>query len=157
PSAIGLAVIAAVASAAAPWLSRKWRRIAWVLILAAAFSRFLVAPIAFDSLRGLLIGWFAGSVALVAFGGPNRRPRGTSLADGPAAAGGPLARLERGGVDARGSTPYFGTAADGRHLFVKALGADERSADILFRMYRSLVPHDLGDERPFSSLRRAVE
>jgi undecaprenyl-diphosphatase len=60
-------------------------------------------------------------------------------------------------VDARGSTPYFGVAADGSPLFVKALGADERSADLLFRLYRTLLPHHFGDERPFDSLRRSVE
>jgi undecaprenyl-diphosphatase len=157
PTAIGLAVTAAVATAAAPWLTRRWRRLAWVLILLSAFSRFLVAPIAFDSLRGLLIGWFAGSAALVALGGPTRRPTAAAVADGLAAAGVPVARLKRAGVDARGSTPYFGTTVDGRELFVKALGADERSADLLFRMYRGVVPRNFGDERPFSSLRRTVE
>ena len=57
----------------------------------------------------------------------------------------------------RGSTPYFATSRDGSALFVKALGADERSADLLFRLYRRIQPRDLGDERAFSSLRRAVE
>jgi undecaprenyl-diphosphatase len=157
PSAIGLAIIAAVATAAAPWLTRRWRRIAWTLILLTGLSRFLVAPVAFDTLRGLLVGWFAGSLALVVFGGPTRRPTGAAVAEGLAAAGFPVATLKRAGVDARGSTPYFGTTVDGRELFVKALGADERSADPLFRLYRGLVPRNFGDERPFSSLRRAVE
>ena len=40
---------------------------------------------------------------------------------------------------------------------MKALGQDERSADLLFRMFRYVQRRDLGDERPFSSLRRAVE
>src|SRR4051794_31540626 len=40
PTAIGLAITAAVATAAAPWLTRRWRRIAWVLILLSTFSRF---------------------------------------------------------------------------------------------------------------------
>ena len=40
---------------------------------------------------------------------------------------------------------------------MKALGDDQRSADLLFRMYRMIDRRDLGDERPFSSLRRAVE
>jgi undecaprenyl-diphosphatase len=69
----------------------------------------------------------------------------------------PLATLEPAAVDARGSTPYFGTDADGGKFFVKVLGADERSADLLFRLYRRLQPHDLGDERAFLSLRRTVE
>jgi undecaprenyl-diphosphatase len=65
--------------------------------------------------------------------------------------------LDAASVDARGSTPYFGVAADGSPLFVKALGQDERSADLLFRLYRSVQPRNFGDERPFSDLRRAVE
>jgi len=40
---------------------------------------------------------------------------------------------------------------------VKTLGDDERSADLLFRLYRSIQPRDLHDGRPFSSLRRTVE
>jgi undecaprenyl-diphosphatase len=69
----------------------------------------------------------------------------------------PLEEIEPLSVDARGSTPYLATASDGRRLFVKALGTDERSADLMFRMYRALQPRHLGDERPFSSLRRMVE
>ena len=65
--------------------------------------------------------------------------------------------LKAASVDARGSTPYFGAAADGTRYFVKALGDDQRSADLLFRIYRWVQRKDLGDERPFSSLRRAVE
>jgi undecaprenyl-diphosphatase len=42
-------------------------------------------------------------------------------------------------------------------MFVKALGEDERSADLMFRLYRRIQPRDLGDEKPFSTLRRAVE
>jgi glycosyltransferase 2 family protein len=94
---------------------------------------------------------------VVAFGGPVRRPRGAAVAAGLAGVGVPLARLEQASVDARGSTPYFGETADGARLFVKTLGEDERSADRLFRLYRRAVPHDLGDERPFTTLRRAVE
>jgi undecaprenyl-diphosphatase len=90
-------------------------------------------------------------------GAPSRRPGGAAIARGLAAVDLPVARLEQASLDARGSTPYFGTATDGRRLFVKALGQDERSADLLFRVYRRLLPHELGDERPFESLRRAVE
>ena len=63
-------------------------------------------------------------------------------------------QLDRAGVDALGSTPYFGVGADGCKLFVKALGTDERSADQLFRAYRGLLPHNFGDDKPFNSLRR---
>jgi hypothetical protein len=157
PGALGIAVVSAVLTAAAPWLSRRWRRLGWVLVAGVTVTRFASSPISFDSFRNALVGWFAGAAVLVALGGPRRRPSGGALADGLAAVGVPLERLEQASVDARGSSPYFGTGADGQQLFVKALGEDQRSADLLFRLYRWLNRRDLGDERPFSSLRRAVE
>jgi glycosyltransferase 2 family protein len=157
PTSSGVAVVTAVLTSAAPWLTRRWRRIGWLLVLGVALTRFLSSPVSFDSLRNVLVGWVAGAGVLVLLGGPLRRPSGEALAEGLAAVGVPLARLEQASVDARGSTPYFGTGADGRPLFVKALGEDQRSADLLFRLYRWLDRRDLGDERPFSSLRRTVE
>jgi glycosyltransferase 2 family protein len=157
PTSSGVAVVTAVLTAAAPWLSRRWRRIGWLLAIGVVLTRFLSSPVSFDSLRNALVGWVAGAGVLVLLGGPRRRPSGEALADGLAAVGVPLARLEQASVDARGSTPYFGTVAGGRPLFVKAVGEDQRSADLLFRVYRWLNRRDLGDERPFSSLRRGVE
>jgi glycosyltransferase 2 family protein len=157
PSASGVAVVTAVLTAAAPWLSRRWRRIGWLLVIGVTLTRFLSSPVSFDSFRNALVGWVAGAGVLVLLGGPRRHPSGRSLAEGLAAVGQPLARLEQASVDARGSTPYFATGADGRPLFVKALGEDQRSADLLFRVYRWVNRRDLGDERPFSSLRRGVE
>ena len=157
PSAAGVAVVTAVLTAAAPWLSRRWRRIGWLLVGGVTVTRFLSSPVSFDSFRNVLVGWVAGAGVLVALGGPRRRPSGDALADGLAAVGVPLERLEQASLDARGSTPYFGAGTDGRPLFVKALGEDQRSADLLFRVYRWLNRRNLGDERPFSSLRRGVE
>lgn len=105
----------------------------------------------------VLAGSVAGALRPTILGAPSRRPTGASIAEGLAAVGVPLTRLEQASLDARGSTPYFATARDGSALFVKALGDDERSADLLFRIYRTIQPRDLGDERAFSSLRRAVE
>ena len=77
------------------------------------------------------------------------------MAAGLASVGVPLARLEQASLDARGSTPYFDQP--GRVVPVReGAGEDERSADLLFRVYRRIQP-DLGDEKAFSSLRRAVE
>src|SRR4029077_15022703 len=73
------------------------------------------------------------------------------------AVGLPLATFDKAKVDARGSTPFLGTLTDGTAIFAKALGSDERSADLLFRTYRRVVPHDLHDEKSFSTLRRMVE
>jgi undecaprenyl-diphosphatase len=80
-----------------------------------------------------------------------------SIAAGLARVGLPVESIKPASVDARGSTPYFATTPDSGRLFVKVLGRDERSADLLFRAYRRLQRRDLGDERAFSSLRRAIE
>lgn len=69
----------------------------------------------------------------------------------------PLRRLEQASLDARGSTPHFAEGLDGRRLFVKVVGQDERSADLMFRLYRWLTPRNLADGRAFASLRHAVE
>jgi undecaprenyl-diphosphatase len=105
----------------------------------------------------VLVGWVAGAATLVVLGAPSRRPTTATVTAGLAAVGVPLATLEQASVDARGSTPYFGSTEDGEKLFVKALGVDQRSADLLFRAYRWIDRRDRGDERPFSSLRRTVE
>lgn len=157
PSAPGVAAVAAIVTAAAPWTARRWRRAGWALVIGLAASRFLSAEVSFDALRSVLVGWLVGAVVVAVFGGPSRRPTGASIAAGLARVGVPLARLEPASVDARGSTPYFAVGRDGRKLFVKALGEDQRSADLLFRLYRYTTRRQLGDERPFSSLRRTVE
>ena len=157
PTSEGVAVVAAAATAAAPWLDRRWRRVGWALVVGATVSRFLSAPVSFDTVYALSFGWFTGSATLVLLGSPVRRPTPASVSAGLGEVGIEVTQLDKAGVDARGSTPYFGVRADGEKLFVKALGADERSADLLFRAWRRVLPHDLGDERAFSTLRRTVE
>jgi undecaprenyl-diphosphatase len=157
PGAGVVAAVAAGVTATSPWTQRRWRRAGWALVFALALARFGVAPVSLDTALALAAGWVGGSAAVVALGAPTQRPTKDQVAAGLGAVGVPLAALEKAGVDARGSTPYFGETTDGRKLFVKALGADERSADLLFRIYRSIQPRDLGDEKPFSTLRRAVE
>jgi undecaprenyl-diphosphatase len=156
-SAGAVAALVAVVTVAVPWVPRTWRRVAWALTMAVALVHFIESPVAFDTLLALLAGWAAGAVVVVVLGGPSQRPTGAGIAAGLAAVGLPLAKLEQASLDARGSTPYFATTPDGSKLFVKALRADERSADLLFRTYRRLQPRDLGDEKADASLRRAVE
>ena len=57
----------------------------------------------------------------------------------------------------RGARWYVATGDDGARFLVKVLSPDERSIDLLYRTYRYLRLKNVGDERPFSSLRRSVE
>ncbi len=157
PSVVGLGVFAAALTAGAPWLSRRWRHVGWIAVIGLALVRDLTSAMSFASVQAVLVGWFAGAAALVAVGAPARRAGAESIAAGLAEVGLAVAEITPASVDARGSTPYFAVTPDGGRLFVKVLGRDERSADLMFRIYRKLQRRDLGDERPFSSLRRAVE
>jgi glycosyltransferase 2 family protein len=157
PSTAGIAAVSGVLTAAAPWLGRRWRRAGWTLIAGLMVTGFVDSPVSFDSTLAVLVGWLSGAAVLVVVGAPSRRPTLQAVIDGLNKVGVPVQQLEQAGVDARGSTPYFGVDADGGKLFVKALGTDERSADVLFRLYRRLQHRNFGDERPFRTLRRAVE
>lgn len=157
PSAYTLAAMVAITAAVTPWAARRWRRAWWAAALAASVAHLLAAEVSFETVLAVLSGWAAGSASVVLLGAPSRRPARQAVVDGLQSIGLDLVRLEPASVDARGSTPYFGDLADGTAVFVKTLGVDERSADLLFRLYRSIQPRDLHDERPFSSLRRTVE
>lgn len=154
---VALAAVTAVVATVAPWVSRRTRRLAWAGVVAGALLLSITLPVSFATSLALLSGWVVGTAAVVLTGSPSHRPSGESIAAGLAAVGVPLRELRQASLDARGSTPYFATGVDGSKLFVKALGADERSADLMFRAYRRIQHHDLGDEKAFSSLRRAVE
>lgn len=142
----------------APFVSRRWRRAGAVTIVLISLLGLLATEVIPVTLPIVLaLGAAVGSGVLLAFGRPNGRPTQAAIAASLTSSGLPLASLERASVDARGSVPYFATLTDGGHVFAKVLGSDERAADLMFRAYRFVRLKNVGDERPFSSLRRTVE
>ncbi len=139
-------------------LSHRQRRMAWTALWVGVLMRVaIVSGLPIDLAIALGIGWASGSLVRFAFGTPNHSPTGYQIVDSLRAVGLDPVRVKAAGVDARGSKPYFVDLGNGERLFVKTLSKDERSADILFRMYRMLFLKNIGDEPAFSSLRRAVE
>jgi len=158
PSSGWICGAAAAATVASPWLTHGMRRAAWWLVGVFAVIRMVTGhEVPLDVLAGIALGAAVGSAGLLVAGRPSLRPDGPQLVGALARSGFEVKSLERAGVDARGSTPYFATLDDGRRLFVKALGQDERDADLLFRAWRRLRLQNVGDELPYSTLRRAVE
>ena len=148
PSSAWICGAAAAAVLASPWLTRGWRRAAWSLVAIFAVTRMVTGlEVPLDVIAAIALGAVVGSAALLLVGRPSLRPDRSQLVDALARAGLGVASLTRAGVDARGSTPYFARLADGRQLFVKALGQDERDADLLFRAWRRLRLQNVGDER----------
>ena len=158
PDATEIASSAAAIVVFAPFVTRRWRQTLWTL-----FALLLVLDLTISvhppaaTVIALAVGPAVGSATLLAFGRPTSRPNRAAITASLASAGLPVSELEAASVDARGSTPYFAVSTDGERLFVKVLGANERAADLLFRLYRRLRLRNVGDERPDSSLRRTVE
>ena len=122
PSAALLAAATATVVVTVTSLPRLWRRLAWTMVIALLFLRFLGAPLSLDAVVAVLTGWAVGSIVVVLLGAPSRRPTAASVLEGLAAVDIDLAQLEPAAVDARGSTPYFGRTADGRPLLRQGPG-----------------------------------
>jgi uncharacterized protein (TIRG00374 family) len=164
PAATGSSALVYAAGFAAtfavlyPQLSARWRRFGWafaaVLVIVRMVESF-VPPT--GELLAVALGFIVGTAVLLIFGTPDRKPDNAQISESLSRSGWDLAAIKRAAVDARGSSPYFATASDGTDLFVKVLTPEERAADNMFRVTRMFRLKGVGDERPFSSLKRAVE
>lgn len=158
PQAAVLAAAAAVTVGVEPWLSRSWQRAAWVLLLVGAIGKLVVGTVVpLELALALLTGTTMGLVLLVALGVPDRRLDARGVAAALAANGLDTSSVRPAEVKAKGSRPFVATGVDGHRYFVKVLGADQRAADLLYRAYRFVRLHDVGDARPAASLKQAVE
>jgi glycosyltransferase 2 family protein len=153
-----LAAAVAVTVAAAPWLSRPWRRTAWTTLWLAAVVRLITGTASpMEVALGFAAGVTVGAGALVLFGVPDRRIGPAGIAAALESAGLPVTGVEPAAVEAKGSRPFVAAAGDGQSLFIKVLGSDQRDADLLYRAYRFIRLREVGDTRPAASLIQAVE
>jgi uncharacterized protein (TIRG00374 family) len=155
---IGFAQFAAAFVVLGPFVSTRWRRAGAIALAVLVLLRFIVGYyLPGNVVVSIPVGAAIGAGVLLAFGRPDRRPTMAAIGSALANAGLPVHDLRPAVVDARGSTPYFATLDDGQGIFVKVLGESERAADLMYRIYRFVRLKDVGDDRPFSSLRRTVE
>ncbi len=158
PSMVYLAGFAAGLSLLTPWLSHRWRRAGWILLLVFLTVRLidgLLVPV--DALLILALGYAIGAATLLAFGSPDRRPTAAHVSAALAGHGFEVGPVVSAGVASGDSRRFSVGMADGRRLFVKVRSHEERAAEILYRIYRMVRLRGSGDERPFASLRREVE
>ena len=136
--ALGAAAVACTV-AAAPWLTRPWRRTAWIVLWLAAVARLITGTASpMEVVLAFAAGVTVGAGALVLFGVPDRRIGPAEIAAALGSAGLPVARVKPAAVEAKGSRPFTAVAEDGEPLFIKVLGSDQRDADLLYRAYRFL-------------------
>jgi undecaprenyl-diphosphatase len=136
----------------------RWRRLGAGIIGAVLVMQLVVlSGESTHSLQANTTGAAVGCAVLLAFGRPTTRPRLSSV----------VAALRGSGLPATDVVPIEGewsdtirctaTLADGHGLFVRVFGTDQLFADLLRRLYRLVHLRNVGDERPFWSLRRSVE
>ena len=158
PNPAVLAGLVAVTVAAAPWLSRPWRRAAWAMLLLIGAARLVTGGLLpMQAVLALATGVTVGAGLLVAFGVPDRRMGCAGVAAALRAGGVPVEQVTGPLATAKGSRPFEAVTDDGRGLFVKVFGSDQRDADLLYRAWRGVRLRDVGDTRPAASLLAAVE
>jgi uncharacterized membrane protein YbhN (UPF0104 family) len=158
PDPAVIAGLAALVVAAAPWLSRPWRRTAWGTLTLIAAARLITGGLSpLELILAAAAGVTVGAGLLVAFGVPDRRMGAAGVAAALRAGGVQASTVTPAGSTAKGSRPFRVLTDDGQALFVKVLGSDQRDADLLYRAYRAIRLRGVGDTMPASSLARAVE
>ena len=152
------AVSAALAATAVPFLARRWRRWVWVLPITVGAARIFVgAHLPLDVVAGFVLGWTVGAFVHLVGGSPSGRVSADQIGEALGRSGVAVAAVRPAKVDARGSTPFFAEDLAGHRIFVKAVGLDQRDADLLFKLWRFIAYRDLDDEHPFGSPKRQLE
>jgi len=151
------AVAAALATIASSEVSRRTRRLLWAVVWGVAVARvYSGAHLPLDVVGGAALGWALGAGVHLARGTTGHAPGAHTVLTGLAAA-----RVEAHSVrplraDARGSVPFVADTPHGG-VFVKAVGPDQRDADLLFRAGRWLAFREVGDEAPFATAKQQIE
>lgn len=150
-----VAVAAAMATVASPYLSRSARRTVWLLVALVAVARVYVgAHFPVDIAGGFAVGWIVGSVVHLLFGAPRGFPDPKLLA----------LRLDHHGLDVRAIEPlspahgsFRVVTGDGSSLHVRVVDRDRRETDWIYRAWRLVAFRDPGDERDVLGTDYAVE
>jgi uncharacterized protein (TIRG00374 family) len=153
-----LAAIAALATVAGAWASRRWRRAAGAVLIVLALARAGTSgTLALDLLFALATGVAAGAAILLLLGGPDRSPRGTAVATAMAGAGWPVVRLRQLVTGSSLALAYRGETSDGRVLYVRIRDDEDRRRDLVYRCYTAVRLRSVGEQHVFTSLRQDAE
>jgi uncharacterized protein (TIRG00374 family) len=159
PTAAYIAALAGVVTVAGGWMSRRWRRALWVVVVTVALLRVgTSAIVVLDLLFAVTSGIAAGAAVLLALGGPDRSPRGADVADVLAAAGLQVIALREIESRESASLEYRATIAGGSDVHVTVRDEEDRRRDLVYRLYNMIRLRGVGAERNvFTSLRQDAE
>jgi len=152
------AVAAALATAAAPYLARRPRRVLWALAWTVGLARIYIgAHLPLDVVGGIGTGWAIGSLVHWLLGVPRWSPTVGRVAALLDRFGLPVRGLRPADVSARSSHPFTGRLDDGRGVFIKVLDPDRYERDWLFRAARWVAVRDVKDADAMAPLGQQAE
>lgn len=143
-----MAVAAAMATVAGPYLSRPARRLAWLVVALVGVARIYTgAHFPVDVVGGAALGWVIGATVHLAAGAPRGRASAAVVAAAVVQAQ-PGLSLEvdaEVGADA-GAVSYLARLGDGARVLAKVVGRDQPDADWLYRAWRLVAFREPEDQ-----------
>ncbi len=142
----------------APFVGQRWRRTGLLALIGITTAHIVLAShLPSEVFIALALGATVGTTVLLAFGRPDRRPTPYGIRTALSSAGLAPVALEPFAGPSDGTIRYLAQLENDDQLMVKVLSPDEHSADLLYRLYRFVRLKNLGDERPFATMRQNVE
>lgn len=159
PTTEGLAALCAAVLVVSPWWAAHWRRVARTVVLCAVAARVgsaLADPA--TVMTALLLAVASSALTNLLLGVPNNRPNVESVSQVLTEFGYELLAVHPiTEPDFRGLATFSADLKTGGRMFVKVQGREYDAALLPLRIYRTLRFRELGDNRPFVSVRHRVE
>lgn len=143
-----VAVAAAMATVAGPYLSRPSRRLAWLGVALVGVARIYTgAHFPVDVVGGAALGWAVGAIVHLVVGAPRGRASAAVVATALAEAGpGWTPHVEAELGTGAGAVSYRVWLGDGCRVLAKVVGRDQPEADWLYRGWRLVAFREAEDQ-----------
>jgi len=148
-----VAIVAALATVAAPYVRRSTARLGWLVVALVAVARIYVGlHLPMDVVGGLALGWIVGAAVSLVVGVPARGPTLNQLSGLLGELGLAPDRIEA--LSPAGDRHYCVTV-DGRGVLVKTIDRNRPDQDWLYRLWRLAAFREIGRETsPTSPVQR---
>lgn len=153
-----MAVAAALATVASPYLPRPLRRLLLpVTIVVAAALEFTGSHLTLDVVAGGFIGWAAGTLVHLVSAAPGRSESVEVVTRALATAGFDAAGVTLVSAPLRGPRIYEAATGDGQPLAIEVVRRGQRRAGSSYKLRRLLASLEVEDEPSLSSPRHEVD
>jgi len=152
------AVITAIATIISPYVSKKCRKIIWLIVLLIAVGR-IYAGVHFplDILGGFTLGSMVGITLRLILGSPGYTPSIEFIKNTIAKYGYKVKNIKTLQQDSNSSFTYIVNVKDGKELFIKVSSFEQQNQDWLRKLYNYLIYKNVKGQFPFITNKQKVE